>query len=150
MEYFGKSGLKLGTYSELARRAQAIYPHPAAVVVHVGGNDIMETPLHEMRQKANEILLETKLLFPYSHIFYSEAFCRKKYRNEDLVGAAERSRKAYNTRVKAMCNRENIGIITHKNITFAHLRDGVHLNLNGEELFIHNIKAAISKLNDWK
>ena len=150
MRYFGKSGLKLGTFSKLAREAQNIYPYPAAVVVHVGGNDIMEKPLHEMRLKANEILLETKLLFPYSYVFYSEAFCRTKYRSEDVIGAAERSRISFNTRVKAMCNRENIGIISHQNLTYSHLRDGVHLSLNGEELFILNIKSAVRKLNDQK
>ena len=49
-----------------------------------------------------------------------------------------------------MCNRKKIGINTHQNLTYSHLRDGVHLSLNGEELFFQNIKSTISKLNDWK
>ena len=93
-------------------------------------------PLHKMRLQANEILLEIKMFFSHSHIFYLEAFCRKKYKNEAILGEAERSRKSFNTRVKALCNRESIEIITHQNIAYSHLKDGMLIKLSTAYLLL--------------
>ena len=139
----------------LAQRLEAIASanakgraDPDVMVIHLGGNDLGNTPLHIMRGALEEAIGMVGRLFPCCRIIWSEILPRVTYTNTGDQGCLEVARKAMNRQARGLMGRCGGHVIAHPDIGWKKGElfrgDGVHLSDRGNVLFIADLSEGLS------
>ena len=122
---------------------------PAAVVTHLGGNDLGVKTTIDIAQSLNSIQNKLSELFPHSAIFFSELVYRGAYRHSSNQPAMDKARKRVNTDLHTIAPGR---VITHRLLdgTPGQLRDDqVHLTDIGNYIFVNNILRWLQGHSQW-
>ena len=142
------------TCQKLCTRLRSTPAPPDAVIVHVGSNDLGETPLKVLRQQLRDGVNDAFQACPEARIVWSDIIPRRSVRNSCSMKRIEHTRKKFNRFARALCVRQAGGYIRHtinqsSNDLFG--RDGVHLSDAGNDILLKDWVAAIENwLAVWR
>lgn len=113
---------------------------PNVIILHLGGNDLMSTPLKKLTQSVKEDLSLIKQLLPHTYIIWSDIVARIHYRGARSNAKAEKARKSLNYAVHAHIAKLSGRWISHPLIKWhaseLYRFDGVHLSDKGNDLLL--------------
>lgn len=120
---------------------------PDLIVIHVGGNDIGQSPLNNTEILAISTLSEIQAM-TNAKLVWSQILPRLVYRNEQNHTKLNKARRRFNTTLARYCIQMGGAYIRHPQIIEkAYLfRDHVHLSEIGNDMFINNLKHAINAI----
>ena len=75
----GVSGAKIAGVVDRLSQCVQTRPFPSTLVLHLGTNDIFESPIHEIRKHINLALKSVRNLFPRTRLIWSFIQPRSKY-----------------------------------------------------------------------
>lgn len=118
------------------------------IVIHLGGNDIGNVNRSRLLERMKRDFKEIIGLFPSSKVVFSDIIGRQSWRPLRAKSSAyvlEMARRFLNMAMSGFTSDIGMGCIRHSNICRGvHLvRDGVHLNIEGQQLFLLNIRLAL-------
>ena len=149
IRWFGMSGMRWEHLRPRLCRMRYRFPAPSVMVIHCGANNIGTvsglTLLHRMREDLSWIM-ET---YPETRLLFSSMVARRVYR--DLIPGRrayrlEMTRRAVNSGIAAFLADRGHGRISHRNIRHnldLYEDDGVHLNFEGNEVFLLNFHSVL-------
>ena len=141
----GYGGLTLGRTKRKLDTLRLVEDPPDFMLLHVGGNDLRNTPLKKLKDIICQLVEHITNIFPNTVIIWSEILPRNWGPENKGIYAA---RKRLNTlAVKTVKNAGGFYLrhLNLKNVTSQlYLPDGVHLSHEGNKLFVQNIQWGLS------
>jgi lysophospholipase L1-like esterase len=124
-------------------------PVPNVICIHLGGNDLVSTPLRKLTKQAQRDINTLAKLCPQTVLFWSDILARVSYRNAESNSKMEKPRKTLNSAMRAHTRKNGVKSIRHPpagiNWNMPHLcrNDGVHLNDLGNDILLENLQEGI-------
>lgn len=137
------------------RSLRARAPAPDILIIHLGGNSLLREGRNRLGFLRDMMRDLTKCfqLFPCTRIVFSHILPRQIWRGQTgRTGyGVERGRRWINKKVSDFLAERGMRTIGHQNICLSHLcRDGVHLNPEGNQLLLGNLREALQvELQSW-
>ena len=117
------------------------------ICIHLGGNDLVSTPLRKLTKQAQRDINTLAKLCPQTVLIWSDILARVSYRNAESNSKMEKNRKTLNSAMRAHTRNYGGKSIRHPGINWnmPHLfrNDGVHLNDLGNDILLGNLQEAI-------
>ncbi len=129
---------------------ELVRQRPLVVFVHAGVNNLSKTFLytnefHQMTSTIDELNAMEALLTNYvSHFVQTKVIVSHILVTNDR--AINARAKIINSELQKICSRHQWLCMHHDNIYSRHLRDSVHLNDVGHDLFVRNIVRCLEKI----
>ena len=142
----GKGGLRMKSTSGFIKNLLNYEEPPAALVLHVGGNDIGQLPLKQLRKDMLTLLNELYMLLPNTIFIWSQILPRLQWRNEISHRALEKCRVRLNSFAATKVLQEGGRYIRYPEIVEEDTGlfcDGVHLSHVGNDIFLYRIHQAL-------
>ncbi len=121
--------------------------HPAAIVVHLGSNDLVNRKASELHLAITEDLLRLRLLFPQTKIIWSDILPRRHWQGAVSSDAIDLVRRKLNRRLANRVTELGGLRVAHPRIKASdssmYCWDGVHLSSQGLSLFTNTILNAL-------
>jgi hypothetical protein len=113
---------------------------PAVVVVHVGTNNLLQTPARELREQLDGLWTLLRCVSDETHFVWSDILPR---RDVAIGGPRDRIRKGINRFGRRLALRNSGGFVPHPDISAADSSlfrpDGIHLSEIGHRMFVRDI-----------
>ena len=125
-------------------------PVPQTLIIHLGTNDLFDTPVREIRGRMEEGLRSIRNLLPSTRIIWSDILLRLFYYGEIRPGVGKKNVCALNKFAHRLCKQMgNASAITNSHIInpFHHSlywRDGLHLSTSGNQAFCENLYGGLA------
>lgn len=149
IRWMGRGGMRWEHLVPLLQRTPG--PHPDVMVVHLAGNNLGSQSgcslVHRMKQDLDWILSA----YPRTQVVFSNIVQRQVYREQTAHSSygLERTRRFVNHGISTFLRDRGLTVISHDNIRHDfdyYLKDGVHLNHRGNEIFIQNFHVGLSSV----
>ena len=121
---------------------------PKIIIFHAGVNNLSKTYLYtneysQISSALAEIVQLEQLLKQYSMVYLDTKIVLSAIvaTKDGFINARSN---IVNEDIRLCCERNKWSYMDNNNVTENMLRDTVHLNRQGEDVFIHNIMTAIS------
>ena len=141
-------------FQKLTDRMSSAQLPPDVVIIHVGSNDLGDTPWRTLRQQLRDGFKAVFDTQPRTRLVWSDIIPRRKYRQGCSYRAMEHMRKKLNRYASALCVHSDGGFISHpiKCGDEALFReDGVHLSSKGTDILLESWGQAIREwLAVWR
>ena len=142
----GRKRLRWCLVSGLIRTLLRHEEPPDLLVLHVGGNDLGQVPLGDLRLNILLILDKLRSLLPNATFVYSQILPRLHWRCEINHSAIEKARKRLNSFVASVIIRADGCYIKypeiHEEMELFH-SDGTHLSDFGNDLFLYRLQQGL-------
>ncbi len=159
--WYGLGGARLVNFHARLRRLliRNRIEYPTTVILHLGSNDILKSPMRETRGLAEEALKILRNLLPDSRIVWSDILPRLAYSEEQIPNAGKAVTININKHAHRVCRNllgGNAHYIRHSRVFNPRFRnidnplwryDGVHLTPHGNLLFRQAISNALEHFN---
>jgi lysophospholipase L1-like esterase len=124
---------------------------PAILLIHLGGNDLGSTRLGSLIHLINHDVMWIHSHHPRITVILSSILPRLSYRGARCNEAVDRSRLAVNRFMRRLMERTGGLFVSHPSLSGAAcgnllLPDGVHLNPEGNSLFLSDLYHALAAL----
>ena len=120
---------------------------PSIILLHVGTNDLIRTPVQEIQWLVQQLVKEIYELIPHVSIIWSEILPRLAYRGARDQVKVNIARKTLNRRVRAIMGRCGGHIIRHAEFNASRTelfrKDGIHLSPDGNDLLVNNFTEGL-------
>ncbi|XP_053560849.1 uncharacterized protein LOC128651909 isoform X1 [Bombina bombina] len=151
VKWFGIRGMCWELFFPLFLDFGRMFPRPQVLIVHLGGNDLGMIPQKELVRRIKRDLGNIKELHPEIKIIWSQITPRLVWRSARDYDRLEKSRKKINKIISSFVKRLGGGVVFHPDFEVDgaeefYLKDGVHFNQFGLQLFIFDIKEALGKI----
>ena len=149
----GVSGAKIAGVVDRLSQCVQTRPFPSTLVLHLGTNDIFESPIHEIRKHINLALKSVRNLFPRTRLIWSFILPRSYYHGELRKGAGDGCARNINNHARSVCSEmPNTHVISHKEVLPKHVSklyrfDGLHLSPRGISIFRSHLEQALTFFN---
>ncbi|CAN2390768.1 hypothetical protein PRIEUP_LOCUS805, partial [Pristimantis euphronides] len=124
-------------------------PPPAILVLHAGGNDIGLQKFDVLLSLIKMDIERLHIMFPHCVIVWSEIVARQYWRGARDMKALERTRRLLNIRVARFVRSLRGFGLRHEGLEGDNrnllLRDGVHLNPIGMEIFLSDLQDGVQR-----
>ena len=141
----GYSGMKLTDFER--KLSLASTSPPSVLLVHLGTNDLVGTPIQEIQWRLQQCLLSVSKHLPLTRLVWSEILPRLHYKGASSQAKVETARKTLNRRFRTLVGRFGGHIIRHPNFqqNARHLyrKDGIHLSEVGQNVFLQDLKEGL-------
>ena len=141
----GYSGLTLNRVQGKLKTLLKVEDPPDFLLLHVGGNDIGQTPIKIMKDILLRLLSFIRKAFrPTTRLIWSEILPRRlALENKGLLSASRRFNSFATKSVKQTSGfyLRHINLRTVDNVNY--LLDGVHLSPAGNKLFLDNLSFGL-------
>lgn len=142
----GKSSLRWCLVCGYVRMLLQFEDPPDLLVLHVGGNDLGQVPLGDLRFNILLFLEDLRSLLPHTKFVYSQILPRLHWRYEYNHSAMEKARRRLNSFVASNIIRNNGCYIKYPEITenvgLFH-SDGTHLSDFGNDMFNFRLQQGL-------
>lgn len=123
---------------------------PSIILIHLGSNDLVNTPCHTLYRTVSSDLRLIHELFPRTVIIWSDILPRLFWYGARSIPAIEKARARVNRKGREVTLQVAGGrVIYHNEITHnspaLYRHDGVHLSDIGNDIFITTIQGALEK-----
>lgn len=144
----GRGGRRWEDLIPVLRSLRARAAAPDLLLIHLGGNSLCSEGRNrvDLLQQMKADMAEISWMFPHTRVLFSDILPRSNWRGQigRTAYGIERSRRWLNGAMSGFMSERGMGCVYHRNIRLAHLiKDGVHLNSEGNELFLGNIQEAL-------
>lgn len=142
----GKSGLKVKDVIAFLRTLLKYENHPNILILHVGGNDIGQIPLKQLRDKMLTLVKDVSELLPNTTLVWSQILPRLVWRNEISHSSLEKSRIRLNSMIATMVLRMGGKYIRYPEIRYQDVglfSDDVHFSHIGNDIFLYRLQQAL-------
>ena len=150
VEWMGKGGMRWTDVLPTVRGKLASQPAPDILLLHVGDNDLGQTPRLTLINKMKKDIKEIMETCPRTKIVYSGIVARQQWRGAKNKKQINATRNWLNNQMKKIIEKKNGAVILHKNIvshnTSLFSQDGVHLTEKGNDLFISQLESGLKLL----
>ena len=149
----GKGGLRIGDVARFLRTLLQYEDEPNALILHVGGNDIGQVPLRQLRYDIVCLFNDVKSLLPNTTIIWSQILPRLHWRNEFSHMALERARVRLNSLAATVALSSGGGYVRYPEIVEANhglFCDNVHLSHIGNDILLYRLHQAILAFFEMK
>ncbi|XP_053553828.1 uncharacterized protein LOC128645095 isoform X1 [Bombina bombina] len=151
VKWFGIRGMCWELLFPLFLDYGRMFPRPHVLIVHLGGNDLGMIPQKELVRRIKRDLGNIKELYPGIKIIWSQITPRLVWRSARDYDRLEKSRKKIIKIVSSFVKRLGGGVVFHPDFEVDgaeefYLKDGVHFNQFGLQLFLFDIKEALGKI----
>ncbi|XP_077197181.1 uncharacterized protein LOC143839266 isoform X2 [Paroedura picta] len=150
ISWLGRRGMRWPELLEaVAAEVRSAGP-PAALIIHLGGNDLPSTKRVQLKMSiiGDLVVLQRKL--PGTKIIWSNIVERRFWRGAISIEAVNRSVRKINAAVSSMTLRRGGLVARHDGIMpsadVLYRGDGIHLSAMGLELWLNSIRTT---LFDW-
>ncbi|XP_053560909.1 uncharacterized protein LOC128651976 isoform X2 [Bombina bombina] len=150
IRWIGKRGMRWGELVATIQQTRKRWGPPDALIIHLGGNDIGALPLKELEDSIKGVISWLKVAWPQVQVIWSNIISRIRWRNTNTQRAGYRSRRRVN-QVAAKIVREIGGRVLEHPLIVAKREelfraDGVHLNEEGNDRFLEDIRMLVAEL----
>ena len=125
---------------------------PAAIIVHLGSNDLGSMSLKALIGWAKTEIDWLEATFPAAEIIWSDILARQFYRGADSQKKIEGCRKAYNSSLRTYIKAKGGRVIRHHGIQWnthgIFRNDGVHMNDEGNVLVNADFQGALKAFRE--
>ena len=147
IRWMGRGGMRWEHLLPLLRRTEG--PSPDVMVIHLAGNNLGSQSGCSLMQHMREDLEWIISTYPKTKLMFSNIVQRRVYRDQSARSSygLERTRRLINSGIAAFLRDRGLGGISHSNIRHNldyYLKDGVHLNHRGNEVFLQNFHVGLS------
>jgi len=147
VQWQGQRGMKWNHLLPKVKYMLSVTAPPSMLFVHVGGNDLTSIPLRKLTEMAKYDLTALAGMCPQTVLVWSDVLPRIHYRGAQSDQKMEKTRKTFNSSMRAFIKKENGKAIRHPKIQwdFPELfrDDGVHLNDKGNDAFLGTFHNSI-------
>ena len=147
VQWQGQRGMKWNHLLPKVKSMLAVTAPPSMLFVHLGGNDLSSIPLRKLTEIAKYDLTALAGMCPQTVLVWSDVLPRIHYRGAHADNKMEKTRKTFNSSMRAFIKKENGKAIRHPKIQwyFPELfrEDGVHLNDKGNDAFLGTFHNSI-------
>ncbi|XP_041439951.1 uncharacterized protein LOC121400603 [Xenopus laevis] len=126
-----------------------ITPPPVVLVIHAGGNDLGQMRIAELLSLLRSDIARFKAFFSEMILVWSEIVPRLSWRGARDPDAIERARRLLNARISRFVRDRGGVVVRHRQLEGIDqglmLRDGVHLNDIGMDIFLSGLQDGIGE-----
>lgn len=141
----GRSGLTLNKIKGYIGTLIKLEDPPNFILLHVGGNDLGNIKLADLRSNLKDFILWLKNVMPDAILIWSQILPRTSWRYSNNLAAMDRTRQRLNNFVSTFVLKMGGGYLRYPEIkgnpTFLR-EDGVHLTSLGNNILINTIQGA--------
>lgn len=147
----GYGGLKIRQLTRKAATLKKVGPHPHAIVIHLGGNDIGEITAGTLCLMAVERIKALQRMFPTTRLIFSQVLPRLRWRHSSNAKAMNKCRRNLNRVCSKAVIEQKGGYIKHPDIVGSatelfRSEDGVHLSSLGNAIFLNSLQGGIQHI----
>ena len=149
IKWDGTRGMRWAQLRQRLQHLALFNPAPKVILLHVGGNDLGLTKGVVLRRAIKDDIQSISEMYPNVKLIVSGLVPRMAWpRSEWPVPKVEKVRKYVNNFTRRLVAHAGGMFIQHADITPEtpgfYFRDGVHLSDIGTDLFLFNIKEALT------
>ncbi|XP_051936565.1 serine/arginine repetitive matrix protein 1 isoform X1 [Hippocampus zosterae] len=146
----GVRGMTWPQLLPLLRQLRVSWPHPQALIIHLGGNDLnTETP-SDLLASVRKDVTSLRAAFPRCVLVWSHILPRRAWLHSPDAHEVDLVRSTVNRRIRNIFAELGGVSLTHDNIrcgtnTGLYQADGVHLSPKGMDVFNGNLRDFLEK-----
>lgn len=149
--WLAKPGMRLHDINSAVSQMLDIHKSPPAIIViHCGGNDIGQMPIHLINVNLKAIMSTLLIRLPKTLLVWSDILPRKLWRNEITHKKLEKCRQRTNSYIGNFMVDNSCATIhypeIHESIEGLY-RDGVHLSTLGYDIMLNTLQGALYKFS---
>ena len=145
--WHGSRGMNWCQLMDTVRHLLRLKGPPGRLILHLGGNDLADTPLRQMVDNIKIDLQALKVLMPDTHIIWSDITARREYRHAVSSPKVEKARKTLNHKVHVLICQLGGSFVKHPAIKWdardLYRPDGVHLSNMGNDILLEDWQSTM-------
>ena len=145
----GTRGMVWESLEPLVETRLRHFPSPGFLLIHLGGNDIVQSPAVDLILNVKATILNFWALMPHKVIIWSDILVWLCWHLAKKSPKVDSPRKRINSTVRSFVVEEGGRAISHPSLTVKDDQlfrtDRVHLDDPGNAIFLNTIQGAISK-----
>ena len=145
--WIGQPGMKWEVVEHLTNTMINCRGFPSVLLIHCGGNDIVENTNVELLCKIRHTISYLRFMMPYTLLIWSFILPRLEWRNEESHAKIDKARRRINRGVRSFIVKLGGKVIQHLDFDDHHKslfhEDKVHLSFIGSDIFINSIQSGL-------